>query len=61
MVCSEAGSVSVLAAVVAGRIELGGGRVESSGVVGRRGGTIQGGGNGTGIDNGLGIRAGWTK
>ena len=53
--------MSVLAAVVAGRIELGGGRVESSGVVGRRGGTIQGGGNGTGIDNGLGIRAGWTK
>ena len=44
-----------------GRIGLGGSKGESSGRVGWRGGAKQGGGIGTGRDNGLVIRAGSTK
>ena len=52
--------MGVYAVAVAGRIGPGGVERECSGRVIRRGGEIQGGGNGTGRDDGPGIRVGRT-
>ena len=50
-----------MAVVVEGRLGIGGGEGDSSVIVGRRGGAIRGGGNGTGRDDRPVIRAGRTK
>ena len=53
--------MGVAAVVGSGRLGLGGFIGESSIRVRRREGAMQGGGNGTGRDNGPGMRAGRTK
>ena len=50
--------MGVLEVVGTGRFRFGGGEEEGSGIIGRRGGDKQGGGNSPRNDDGTGMRAG---